>query len=809
MNWLKDLRIAARVLLRTPGFTAVAVITVGLAIGANAAIFTVVNSVILRPLPYSEPDALYTFALDASRGSSPELPLSPASYFHFRDKARGFADMGGYATQQAPLSGNGQEPVQIEAAIATASMFRTLRASALLGRTFTEEEDVPGGPQLVVLSHDLWRSRFGEDRSILGSTVEINGTPREVVGVMPPDFAFPSADIDLWVPLRLDPATQNYGGHFIAPVVRVRDGVTQAAVLSEVQELIGRLSEVGYTQQWFTGVFTGGAVVRSLRDDVIGDSERPLLIVFGALAIVFLIACSNIANLFVVRERARTRESAVRLALGATRRQLVGYTLAESTLIAVAAGTLGVLLAVAGSRLLLALQPAAIPRLEEVGVDLTVLGFTALVTLAASLILGLLPALRAAVVQVAEALREGGRSATAGRRSQALRAFLVTGQVALAVILLVGAGLMVRSAAALRSVDPGFAPDRILTFSISLPVAGYPPGDQTAAVFHELTDAVRAMPGVEAAGAIDALPLVGQGAYLATGVEGMSLGPDEFPPTFHVRRVTPGYFEAMGIPLVEGRTFEPTDHQARLGTAVVGAAVGEQLWPDASALDRRIAPSTPAFSRIVGVVGDVRITALDEPFDPVIYMPMVDSVGGAVNQMTFVVRSSGDPLQLLPAIRAEIARRDPNLPITRVRRLDDAVAESMAGITFTTMLLGIAAGIALLLGAVGIYGLISFIVGQRTSEIGIRMSLGAAPGTVMGQFLRQALVLTATGVAIGLVVSTVATRLLQSLLFGVGAFDPFSYLGAPLVFLAVATLACLIPARRAARVDPAAAMRVT
>jgi predicted permease len=574
-----------------------------------------------------------------------------------------------------------------------------------------------------------------------------------------------------------------------------------------VTSLIARFAEVGYGPAWFNGVFTGGATVTGLRQSVIGDSERPLLIVLGALAVVFLIACGNIANLFLVRERTRLRETAVRLALGATRGQLVRYTLAEGAMIAIAAGLLGVLLAAVGTRVLLALQPAAIPRLHEVGVGLPVFAFIALISFAAAVLLGVLPALKAGSVRVSDALREGGRSGMAGRESQAVRGLLVVTQVAMAVILLVGAGLMVRSAQALRKVDAGFDADGVIAFTVSLPPAKYAPPDRMAAFFHELTGAIAAMPGVAAVGAIDALPLSGGGPILATIIEGRPLAQGEFPPVFHVRRVTPGYFEAMRIPVVDGRGFEPTDHQRRLNTAVISSTVRNEFFSGTSPLGRRVAPGGgQVFSSVVGVVGDVRDTGLDEQFDDFIYLPMVDSLGGT-NRMTFVVRTAGDPMRLMPTIRSEITNRDPNLPITDIRLLEQTVSDSMADLTFTMLLLSIAAAIALVLGSVGIYGLIAYVVGQRTSEIGIRMSLGANPSAVMRLFLMQAWALAGAGVAIGLLASLAATRALGALIYGISAFDVVTLVLAPALFLVVATLACLIPCGRAASVDPAVAIR--
>jgi predicted permease len=808
MGLLKDLRIAVRVLPRAPAFTIVSVITMAIAIGAIAAIFTVVNGVLLRPLPYPDPEELITFSLDASRGGAGDVPLSPAGYWHFRNKNRSFEEFGGWAPQVVPLVSPGASPEQVDAAVTTWSVFPVLGVPPLRGRTFTAEEDVPGGPQLVVISHELWLTRFGADRDIVGKMIELNGTPREVIGVMPRGYAFPSADIDVWVPLRLDPATQNFGGHFIRPVARLRDGVSLAAAAGELNALIPRMSEVGYTPNWFTNVFTGSASITALRDSLIGESARPLLIVFGALAFVFLIACSNIANLFLVRARTRMRETAVRLAMGASKRQLIAYTLAESTVISLSAGGLGVLLAYLGTRTLLALQPASIPRLHEVRIDPIVLAFIAVMILLSSFLLGVLPAIRSGRVPVSAALREGGRSATTGRESHRLRGALVVSQVAMATLLLVGAGLMVRSAQAMRRVDPGFNAQGVLAFTLSLPPVAYPPGERSAAFFHELAESIRTMPAVTAVGAIDALPLGGQGAFLTAVIEGRPLGPNDFPPAFHVRRVTPGYFEALGIQVREGRAFEPADHQNRLGTAIISANVKANLWPDESPIGRRLGVGgNQAFSSIVGVVSDVRTTGLDEPFDEFVYLPMVDSAGGATNRMTFVVRSTADPLRLVNGIRDEVRRRDPDLPITQVQLLQETVDRSMADLSFTMLLLGIAAGIALVLGAVGIYGLISYVVGQRTAEIGIRISLGAAPSSVMRLFLSQAWLHAGAGIGIGLLAASLATRVFGGLIFGINPFDVMTFVFAPLLFLVIATVACLLPATRAAAVDPAIAMR--
>ena len=549
----QDIKIALRVLAKTPGFTFIAVLTLAVAIGANTAIFSVVDAVLLSPLPYPDSDEIITITLDASGAGAPELPFSDRGYWHFREKNRSFDDFGGFGSTLLALTGNG-EPTQLSVGLMTNSAYSVLGVSPFRGRLPSEEEDISDGPLVAILSHGLWVGRFGSDPDVLGSTIQLNDRTREVIGIMPPDFEFPSNEVDLWIPLQMDPESQNFGGHGIPIIARLSEGATVASATTDAESLIQRFEEAGYGPEWLSNVFTGRADVRTLKEELVGDSRRPLLIVLGTLAFVLLIACANVANLFLVRAEGRMRETAVRTALGAKRSRLVQYVLTESLLVAVIGGLGGLLLAYVGIRVLVAIGPASIPRLDGVGISGDVLWFTAGVSLFAGLLFGILPTLQTGSSKVRAALTDGGRGSTVGRDRLRIRGLLVVTEVALALVLLIGSGLMVRSFQELRSVDPGFNPSGIITFGLRLPAARYSDADASTQFFDELLERIRALPGVEAAGAVSGLPLSGGGPTLTTEIEEFPTGPDGFPPAFAIRWVTPGYFETMRIPIVSGRT---------------------------------------------------------------------------------------------------------------------------------------------------------------------------------------------------------------------------------------------------------------
>ena len=612
---LHDVRVAIRGLRKAPGLTFVVVLTLAVAIGANTAIFSVVESVLLQPLPYPDEDRIVRVAatVHESRGATGDRgnPFSDRGYWHFVNNNRSFVKLGGYigVAVPGPLTGDGP-PRTVRAGLMTLSAFEVLGVFPELGRLPAPEEDAPGGPSVALLSHALWESQYGSDPAIVGRIINMNGTPREVIGVMPASYDFPTPDVDLWVLLRLDPASSNFGGHYISAIARLAPGVTTEAASGDARSLIARFNELGYDRSWFEGIFDGGAVVRPLRDVIVGDAREPLLIVLGTVGFVLLIACSNIANLLLVRAEGRRRENAVRMALGGSRARLARPVFVESALLALIGGIAGVLLAYAATDALVFMAPAGIPRLGEIGVSGAALAFTAAVSVLAAVLFSVLPALGSISAKTMGALRDGGRTATFGRDRHRTRNALVMTQVALAFVLVIGSGLMVRSFDALRSVDPGFSADDLLIFTVRPLSTKYEGAEAVAQFYDRLIERLEAVPGVTRVGAINALPLMSDGPELTTVIEEFPPAEGEFPPVFAVRRTTPGYFEAMRIPVVEGRAFTSDDHDRRLGSVIISRSVKDRYWPDTSALGKRITVAGVP-TRVVGVVGDVRATGLD------------------------------------------------------------------------------------------------------------------------------------------------------------------------------------------------------
>jgi putative ABC transport system permease protein len=803
---IRDVRTSSRALLKAPGFALVTIITLAVAIGANTAIFSVVEGVLLRPLPYPESERLVTVAartLPRDGIAGGELPFSDRGYWHFVNNNRAFEKFGGYTGSpfRWALTGQGP-PIQVEVSGMTVSAFEALGVPPQVGRWPTAEEDVAGGPRVALLSNELWAGVFGSDPDAVGRTIEINGVAWEVIGVMPAGYDFPAPGNDVWIPRQLDPGSPNFGGHHLEGIGRLAPGVNLEAATSDAERLIASFGDAGYGPTWFTGVFTGEAAVRTLHEGLVGDVRRPLLILLGTVGFVLLIACSNIANLFMVRAETRTRETAVRVALGSGRGRLVQFILTESVLLGLLGGAAGVLLAILGTRMLVAMAPPGVPRLGE-----SVLALTLLISVLAGLAFGLIPAMRAGSPGMLLALRDGGRSGPLQRGHHRLRNALVVLEVALALVLLVGAGLMVRSFQQLRSVDPGFEPGGVLTFNLSpAPVRYENDPVRVARFYDQLLEKLESLPGVTAAGAVNTLPLTGGGARLTTVIDDFPPADDEFPPVFLIRRATPGYFEAMGIPVIEGRAFNMADHEQRLGSLIISKSIKDQYWPNSSALGKRIT-TAGAPARVVGVVGDIHDTGLDVPAEQFVYKPMLDSVGGGALAMTVAVRTAADPMGLLGAVRDAVQALDADLPVTDVRTMSTVVGESLGSTTFTMTLLATAAGMALFLGAVGIFGVISYIVSRRTVELGVRQALGADAGMVRRLVLSQGMRLAAAGVALGVLASLALGRVIAALLFDVSPYDSVTLAGGALIFLAVAALASALPAERAARIPPAVALR--
>jgi putative ABC transport system permease protein len=800
-SFVDDARFAVRSLRKSPGVTFVVVLTLAVAIGANTAIFSVVEAVLLSPLPYPDQDRIVRVGASFSGSDSPGS-FSDRGYWHFVDNSRSFEKFGAYRVQNGtmPLTGDGP-PLLLEGTAMSLSAFEALGVSPEIGRLPTPEEDAPGGAIVALLSHELWVSRYGADPSVLGRTVNVLGFPAEVIGVMPAGYDFPTPDMDLWFPLALNPASQNWSGHNIRAIARLAPGVTTEAAAEDARSLIARFGEVGYARTWLEGVWSGGAIVRPLRDEIVGDMRPALLIVLGTAGFVLLVACSNVANLLLVRVDGRRQENAVRMALGAGRARLARQVLVESALLALAGGAAGMLLAHLGVRALVAIAPASIPRLDAIGIDGTALAVTALVALLAGLLLGSLPAIRSSSVRTLAALRDGGRSAAGSRTRHRARNLLVTSQVALAFVLVIGAGLMVRSFEALQSVDLGFSAEGVLTFEVRPLGTKYGDDRGVAQLYGRLIERLEAIPGVTRVGGINTLPLTDLGDGVTSLIEEFPPAEGEGLPVFMFRRTTPGYFEAMGVPVIEGRTFAATDGDQERLPMLISESLKARYWPDESALGKRILFGGRTPAEVVGVVGDVRDQRLEEPAEPRMYLPP------ARGAMTMTVRTTVDPLSVVAAIRSAIAELDGDLPMGKIQTLERVVGDSMSRTSFTASVLSIAALVALFLGSVGIYGVLSYVVSQRTAEIGIRTALGATPEVVRRMILSQGMWLVGIGVLLGLVAAVALGGLLGSQLYGVSPFDPVTILIAAAIFVAVAILASLRPAARAAGASPLDALR--
>ncbi|HEU4632318.1 MAG TPA: ABC transporter permease [Gemmatimonadaceae bacterium] len=827
----RELRQALRSLRRAPSFTVIALVTLSLGIGATTAIYGVLESVVLRPLPYREADRLVAIRHPATvPGTGESLwGMSAGGYFQFRALNHTLADLGGFTTGTAILGGDGGTPEQLRVAQVTAPIFTTLRARPYLGRLIGAAEDAPDAAPTVVLSYELWQRRFGGDRAILGRSIELGGGRYQVIGVAEPGLTLPmpgpfasTADlagfgVDLWLPLQLDPAGPFWNSHQYTGIGRLKPGVTAEQAQTELATITARFAELvpnAYSER-FLRQFDFRVAVTPLAEAVLGPTvARSLWILFGAVGLVLLVACANVANLFLVRLEARRREGAIRTALGATRARLARHHLTESLVLTLGAGVAGLALARWGLPALLAVAPRSLPRITGVSLHWTAVLFDLGLAVVAGVVFGLVPLLRRD--EALGTLRDGGRGLVGSRRQHAVRGALVVGQMALAVVLLAAAGLLMRSFAQLRRVDPGLDATGVLTFTVTLPRGEYATVEQAVAFHQAFSERLAALPGVTAVGASDRLPLQDYGAgCTSVGREGRPFGPDEQPPCVATPTFTPGYFTAMGI-TVQGRMPDWRDVGARTQAAVVTRALADRLWPGEDPIGQGILPGDRGrggYYRVVGVIPELRAAGLDEPPTEAVFVPATmlgppPHESGALNTLVYSVRATGDdPLALLPAIRTLLTSMDAQVPIVNPRTMAAVVSRSVARTTFVMLLLGIAAGLALVLSAVGMYGVISYIVAQQRAEIGIRMALGARVAQVSGRVVARSLRLGALGAAIGLVGALLGTRLLQSLLFGVSPTDPLVLSTVPLALLAVAAVASFAPARRAARVDPAETMR--
>ena len=797
----QDLRYALRALRRNPGFTLAAVLTLALGIGANSAIFSLVNGVLLRELPYPEPARLMTvWGHYPSTGRS---TVSLPDYVDWREGTRTFAELAARYGRTLNLGGGegfDGEPEQVASDLVTPNFFRTVGVALALGRAFVEEEGRAGAPEVAVLSHGLWRRRFAADPAILGRSVVLNGRPFTVVGVAPEGFRF-LRDVDVWTPLRVDMSTQRRS-EFLTVVGRLRPGVTPVQAKADMDAVARRLAE-RYPE---TNASWTSLEVLPLKEYLVGDVRRPLLVFSGAVALVLLIACANVANLLLARASGRSREIAVRLALGAGRPRLVRQLLTESALLALLGAATGLVLAVWATRGLQVAAARLVPRLDEVQVDGTVILFSLGLAVVTGLLFGLAPALRLAGGPLATTLRDGTRSVGGGRLAR-FRSGLVLGEVALAVILLVGAGLLLQSFERLTRVNLGFRPEGVLTYGLVLPSAVYGDDAQLPALYERILERTRALPGVRSASMASELPMGGAN-YITFQIEGRT-PPADVGEDLQPFAVSPGHFATLGIPLRRGRLLETGDAAGAPDVAVVNEELVRRFFGGGDPIGRRISvdgtgEGAPRWMTIVGVVGDVAQEAVTAAPYPQVYAPLAQS---PVRTVAVAVRTEGAPMALARAARGALAAAEPGLPPRDVRTLEERVGDTIAMPRVSAVVFSLFAAVALALAAIGLYGVLAYTVTQRTREIGIRLALGAAGSEVLRLVLWQGMRPALAGIVVGLLAALATTRLMGSLLYGVGATDPLTFVAVPLFLATVALAAIWIPARRAAHVDPMIALR--
>jgi putative ABC transport system permease protein len=829
-TWLqmagKDIAFAGRRLVRSPAFTITAVLTIALAIGANSAIFAVVERVVLNPLPYPGSDRIVELDHGSQRLNIPaEFGITPGLYYQYSERSRTLERVAIYQTDDATLTGDG-EPERIHVVRATASLLSVMRVPPALGRWFTEADGVPGAAHVAIVSHGLWVRRYSHESGILGRSVLVGGIPIRIIGVMPASFAFPDTRVDMWTPAQLTRA-MGFGLWSYQAVARLRDRATITDVRNELPALIADVprafpGDIGASGNVETNLLVS---VTALKERIVGGVTRALWILLAAVGVVLLIACANVMNLFLVRSEVRQREVAIRGALGAGRLGIALFFLTESVLLSMAGGLVGMALAWGAVRLLVRFGPATLPRLNEIRLDAVAVAYTVVLSALAALIFAAIPMLRSGSTFLP--LHDSGRTATASRSRHGPRRLLMGAQVALALVLLIAWGLMVRSFHNLRAVDPGFDAASAFTFSLGLPDREYPSREMAVAIHQAILDGLTALPGVRGASASTCLPLAG-GCYGNTvRVRGRALPPGAIPPVALFRAVAGGYFDTMGMRMLRGRGIDRPDIERRRPIVVVDQAFADQFFLNANPVGKYVASHRPperpgqepdlAWLEIVGVVSNAPIfTLVDSLRLPQLYMPMSIAApdtakpslaGPNVAVMNYVVRSTTTATGLLPAVRHVVDRVDATLALAQVRPLQEILDRASAQMAFTMALLAIAAIVALFLGVIGIYGVTSYLVTQRTGEIGVRVALGAEPHAVARMIVRQGGLVALGGLAVGIIAAFIGSRLIESLLYGVNARDPQVFAVTTAALFGIALVACWVPARRAARVDPMVALR--
>jgi putative ABC transport system permease protein len=809
---LQDLRYSLRLLVKNYGFTLVALITLALGIGANSAIFSVVNAVLLKPLPYKEPERLVMM-----NHHYPKLDLkasvSAIGYQHYRDNNQTFENLTAFTNWQVNLTGSG-EPERLSGITVTPTFFSTLGIDPARGRVFSSDEDKPGQNKVVVLSDGLWRRRFGADPNILNQTIVLNGESYNVIGIMPEGFQFGrefGQVVDLFAPLTFTDAqlqVRQWRSEFLTVLARLRPGVTLGQAQADMDSIADNVR-----QQYFGGGDAAdpnswGLLLRSVHELVVGDIRPALLVLLGAVGLVLLIACANVANLLLARAASRQKEVAIRAALGASRMRMIRQFLTESVVLALIGGTLGTLLAVWGINALLKLNNNLIPRSQEIGLDSRVLFFTLGLSLFTGILFGLVPALQSSRTDLHDTLKEGGRSGSAATKRH-VRSVLVVAEIALALVLLIGAGLLIRSFTKLQDVNPGFTAQNLLVMQVALPGNQYDEPQKIDNFYQQALHNIESLPGVQSVGVASTVPMSGSNSSGSFSIEGRTVQPGEMSPWGNRWLAGATYFQTMNIPLIKGRYFDDRDVATSQPVAIIDETMQRKFWADEDPIGKRIAfqrdpQGNPIWREIVGVVGHVRHRGLEGESPVQYYLPHRQLPNGG---MFVVVRTANEPSSLASAVRGSIQAADRELPVYRVTTMDQVVADSMTQRRFAMTLLGIFAAVALVLASVGLYGVMAYSVTQRTHEIGIRMALGARTADVLRMVVGQGMVLALIGLGIGLVAALGLTRLMTTLLFGVSATDPLIFAILPLVLAGVAMAASWIPARRATRVDPMIALR--
>ena len=808
-----------RRLLRAPLFSLVAVVTLAVGIGANVAIFSVVNGVLLKPLPFSEPDRLVGVWHTAPGINLPVLNQGPATYLTYREENQTFEDIGLWDGTSLSITGIG-EPERVQAMLVTDGTLGLLRVEPAVGRRFTADDDKAGAPDTVMLTHAYWQRKFGGEASAVGRIMTIEGKPHEVIGVLPASFRFLDREPQVVIPFKFDRAKLFVGNFSYQGVARLKPGASVEQANADIARMVPMTVErfplpPGFSRQMFDEAKIG-PLVRPLSVDAIGDIGPMLWILLGTVGFVLLIACANVANLFLVRAEGRQQELAIHAALGASWRRITWELLSESLTLAALGGLAGLGLAYGAIQALRSIAPEGLPRLHEITIDPTVLAFTVAISLFAGVLFGLIPVMKFARPQLANALKEGGRLSSAGRERHRARNTLVVAEIALAVVLLIGSGLMIRTFQALQRVEPGFQkPEEVLTVRVSIPETLVKDHEQTARMHFEIASRIKQVPGVTAVGLSSSITMDGNDSNDPIFVEDFPAPAGRIPTLRRYKWIGEGYFETMGNPILAGRAIEWRDLEQRTDAVMVSENFAREFWKEPQqALGRRIRPSPSApWRTIVGVVGDERDDGVSRPAPAVIYWPML--VDKLWSDEVMVYRTMGYAIRnarrksptLLKEIQQAVWSVNPNLPVANVQTLDEIRADTMAQTSFALVMLSIAAGVALLLGVVGIYGVISYIATQRTREIGIRMALGAAQKDVSALFLRHGLVLSAIGITLGVAGAAGLTRLMSTMLFGVRPLDWVTYLIVTVLLGATALLATYLPAMRAARVDPSVALR--